>query len=177
MSVDENEGKEAEFLSLFTRHSRQIYGFILTLVMRHADADEVFQNTCLVLWKKFDSYDPAGTFYGWACKIAYLEVLEIRRKQQRLQVLSEEAIALLSEQMMQSNDNLNSRQEALEECLQQLRSADRELIDQRYHQKRSPKEIADFKSRSVYAIYRALARIHMILFNCVERRLAREEAR
>ncbi|HEY4232058.1 MAG TPA: sigma-70 family RNA polymerase sigma factor [Lacipirellulaceae bacterium] len=177
MCIGDQEGKEGEFLSLFTRHSRQIYGFILTLVMRHSDADEVFQNTCLVLWKKFGSYDPAGTFYGWACKIAYLEVLELRRKQQRVQVLSEEAIALLSDQMLQNKEHLNARQEALEECLQQLNSGDRELIDQRYHQKRSPKEIADFKARSVHAIYRALARIHMALFNCVERHLAREEAR
>lgn len=163
-----------EFLRLFSRHSARLYRFILTLVMRHADAEEVFQDTCLVLWKKFDSYDPNGSFYGWACRIAYLEILQLRRKSQRLQTISENALALLADKAMESSDNLNARQSALEECLQRLKEDDRSLIEQRYHERRTPKEIAQIRSKSVYSIYRALARIHSALMNCVQTRMARE---
>src|SRR3972149_686807 len=101
-----DEDQQDEFLRLFSRYSRRIYEFILTLTMRHADAEEIFQDTCLVLWKKFGSYDPQGSFYGWACRIAYLEVLQLRRKNQRLQLLSEEALAILADKALAHADNL-----------------------------------------------------------------------
>lgn len=166
-----------EFLKLFSRYSRRIYEFILMLVMRHADADEVFQNTCLVLWKKFDQYDPEGSFYNWACRIAYFEVQQMRRKNQRFRTLSEDALSMVADTALASADRLGERQKALAECLQKLGDQDRELIEQRYHYRRLPKEIAEKKSRSVHAIYRALARIHAALFECVQRQLAIEEGR
>ena len=166
--------RQDEFLRLFSRHSRRIYEFILTLVMRHADADEIFQDTCLVLWKKFDSYDPHGTFYGWACRIAYLEILQLRRKSQRLHTVSEEALSVLADKALSQADNLDSRQQALGDCLQKLRADDRALIEQRYRQLRSPKEIAELGAVSVYSVYRALTRVHTLLMNCVQRSLARE---
>jgi len=169
------ESGQDEFLRLFSRYSRRIYEFILTLVLRHTDAEEILQETCLVLWKKFDSYDPQGSFYGWACRIAYLEVLAFRRKRQRLQTISDEALAILADKAMTHADNLDQRQQALEECLQKLEGRDRALIEQRYHQRRTPKEIAQIESRSVYSVYRALARVHTALFHCVQRQLAREE--
>ena len=62
---------------MFSVHSKRIYEFILMLVIRRADADEVFQETCLVLWNKFDGLEAntPGGFYAWACKIAYLKIL------------------------------------------------------------------------------------------------------
>jgi RNA polymerase sigma-70 factor (ECF subfamily) len=178
MSHAENAVNDAdpqdEFLRLFSRYSRRIYEFILTLVMRHADADEIFQDTCLVLWKKFDTYDPQGTFYGWACRIAYLEILQLRRKSQRLHLVSDEALEVLADTAIGQADNLSARQHALEDCLQKLRAEDRALIDQRYRERHSPKEIAGLAAVSVYSVYRALARIHSSLMTCVQRNLARE---
>ena len=172
-----DEDSQDEFLRLFSRYSRRIYGFILTLVLRHADAEEIFQDTCLVLWKKFGTYDPQGSFYGWACRIAYLEILQRRRKYQRLQILSEEALAILADKALAHADDLDDRQVALEECLQKLARQDRTLIEQRYHQRLTPKEIAQAGARSVYSVYRALARIHTTLMNCVQLQLAREGVR
>jgi RNA polymerase sigma-70 factor (ECF subfamily) len=166
-----------EFLRLFSRFSRRIYQFILTLVMRHSDAEDIFQETCLVLWRKFDTYDPEGSFYGWACRIAYLEVMQLRRKTGRLQLLSEESLSALADQALAQADRLDARQRALEECLQRLESSDRDLIQQRYHERRVPKEIAEVQSRSVYSVYRALARVHTILMNCVQRRLVHEASK
>jgi RNA polymerase sigma-70 factor (ECF subfamily) len=175
MAIDGfGENPQDEFLRLFSGYSRRIYEFILTLVMRHADAEEIFQDTCLVLWKKFDTYDPQGSFYGWACRIAYLEILQLRRKNQRLQILSEDALAILADKALAHSDNLDARQHALEDCLQRLKTPDRRMIELRYHQRRTPKEIAQADARSVYSVYRALARIHTTLMNCVQLRLARE---
>ena len=164
-----------EFLRLFSQHSRRVSDFISTLVINPADADEVFQNTCVVLWKKFSTYDPdQGTFYAWACKIAYLEILTIRRNNRRLQTFSEEVLELLAGEMRNRAGEISERQMALESCLKKLKPEDRELIAQRYYHQRRPKEISKKRTGSVHVIYRALARIHLALRDCVSRSLARE---
>ena len=168
---------QEEFLRLFSTHSQRVYEFILMLMGRRADADEVFQETCLVLWNKFDSYDPMGSFHAWACKIAYLKILALRRANRRLYLLSEEVLGILADKALTRVDELGHRREALDECLEKLKVPDRELIDQRYYERRTPKEIAASKSRSVYSVYRALCRVHSSLLECVENRLLKEEMR
>ena len=172
-----SEARHDEFLRLFSRHSQRIYEFILMLVLRRVDAEEIFQDTCLILWKKFDSYDPTGNFHAWACRIAYLEILQLRRTSRRLQTFSEEAMALLADKALAHSTDLGRRQELLEECLEKLGAQDRELIEQRYYYRRSPKEIAGVKTRSVYSIYRSLCRVHRALLECVQNRMSREEGR
>jgi len=171
------ESQHEEFLRLFSVHSQRLYEFILMLVIRRADADEVFQETCLVLWNKFDSYEPTGNFYAWACKIAYLKILALRRANRRLYLFSEEVLGILADKALSSPSELGLRREALDECLERLNATDRELIEQRYYERRTPKEIAVVRSRSVYSVYRALCRIHSSLFECVENRLLKEEMR
>jgi RNA polymerase sigma-70 factor (ECF subfamily) len=128
-----SDARQAKILRLFSAHSQRIYEFILTLVMRQTDAEEVFQNTCLILWKKFDSYDPGGDFRAWACRIAYLEVLQLRRAGHRLQTFSEEALTLIADKALLHSDDLGRRQILLEECLAKLKPRDRDMIEQRYY--------------------------------------------
>ena len=59
-----------EFARLFSRNARRIYGFIMTLVFNHHDAEEVFQNTNVVLWNKFADFQPGSNFFAWASRIA-----------------------------------------------------------------------------------------------------------
>jgi RNA polymerase sigma-70 factor, ECF subfamily len=170
----QDQQQHDEFLRLFSRHSRQIYYFVFSLVMSHADAEEAFQDTCVVLWKKFDTYDPEGNFLGWACKIALYEVKQLRRKQRRVQLLSDEVLTALADQAIAHSDRLDARQGALEDCIEKLSKPDQALLEQRYRQQLKPKEIADTLSRSVYSVYRALTRIHNSLMQCVNVKIANE---
>lgn len=172
MESQSQRDKHDEFLRLFSRYSQRIYSFIFTLVMGHADADEIFQETCVVLWKKFDSYDEDGSFLSWACQIALLEVKQLRRRGHRLQVLTDEALAAIADHAVTQSGQYDIRQEALEHCLEKLAEEDYVLIEQRYRQQRTPKEIAALTSRSVHSVYRALTRIHNLLLGCVSSQLA-----
>lgn len=169
-----DNAKHDEFMRLFSQHSRRIFDFISTLVLSTSDAEEVFQNTSLVLWKKFDSYDPNGSFYAWGCKIAYLEVLLLRRSNKRLQILSEDLLTALADEMIDRAEQLNARQKALEACLAKLQDEDKKLVEARYFRKQKPKEMAAAEGISVHAIYRAFVRIHASLRKCVEKSLAKE---
>lgn len=164
-----------EFARLFSRHARPIYAFIMTLVFSHHDAEEVFQNTSVVLWDKFKDFRPGSNFFAWASRIAYFEVLNLFKQQRRAPLLSERAMESLSSEAIALSDRSTERIEALSDCLARLAAADRDIIQDRYFYQRAPKQIAELRSRSLDSIYRALSRIHNLLLNCVERTLAREE--
>jgi RNA polymerase sigma-70 factor, ECF subfamily len=164
-----------EFARLFSRNARRVYGFIMTLVFSHHDAEEVFQNTSVVLWNKFGEFQSGSNFFAWASKVAYYEVLGFMKQQRRSRVLSDDALELLANAAIALSDETSSRQEALEDCLSRLKAADRDMLQARYYHQRPPKQIANMQSRSVDSVYRALSRIHNILLNCVQRNLARED--
>ncbi len=61
---------QREFIRLFAQHERTIYAHILALLGDAEATQDVFQETCVVLWEKFAEFQ-AGTHFGaWARKIA-----------------------------------------------------------------------------------------------------------
>jgi RNA polymerase sigma-70 factor (ECF subfamily) len=59
-----------EFVRFYTRSEPDIRAFVRSLMPTWTDADEVLQQTALVLWKKFDQFDTTGDavdFVKWAC--------------------------------------------------------------------------------------------------------------
>jgi RNA polymerase sigma-70 factor (ECF subfamily) len=177
-SEEQPSARQHEFLRVFAENSRRLYGYILTLTLNHSDADEIYQTTSVVLWKKFDQFDSSGStgsFYAWACQIARLEVLRLRRQKRNVLVVSHEVFELLAADLADRSDELLWRDDALETCLDQLAPTDRKLIEERYYHARPPKEIAEDLGRSVHAVYRSLARIHSRLFRCVSGKMAKEE--
>ncbi|HVT30671.1 MAG TPA: sigma-70 family RNA polymerase sigma factor [Lacipirellulaceae bacterium] len=172
---DSAELDREEFARQYSRNARRIYGFILTLVFNHHDAEEVFQNTSVVLWNKFAEFRPGSNFFAWASRVAYFEVLSFTKQRRRLRVISGETLELLAEQAVALADESSARQEALEDCLSRLSTTDRDLLHARYYCQQPPKQIAALQYRSVDSVYRALSRIHNTLLNCVQRNLANEE--
>jgi RNA polymerase sigma-70 factor len=164
-----------EFARQFSRNARRIYGFIMTLVFNHHDAEEVFQNTSVVLWNKFGDFETGSDFFAWASRVAYYEVLSLMKQRRRSRTFSDEAIEVLATAAVAASDRSSERYEALEECLGRLDSDDRALLRERYFSQRAPKQIAAVQARSVHSVYRALARVHTLLLECVQRRMTREE--
>jgi RNA polymerase sigma-70 factor (ECF subfamily) len=70
MPNDPPEVDREEFARLFSRNARRLYGFIMTLVFSHHDAEEVFQNTSVVIWNKFAEFQPGSNFFAWASKVS-----------------------------------------------------------------------------------------------------------
>jgi RNA polymerase sigma-70 factor len=165
---------QAEFVRLLTQHSSRIFGFLLALCFNRADAEDLFQNTSVLLWEKFDSYTPGTNFLAWACRIAYFEALYDRRKSRRVKTLSDSAWEALASDALRVVDQRDDRQEYLADCLDQLAARDRALLEQKYHSQRSVAEIAERCSKSVHSVYRSLSRIHHALLQCMRRALAAE---
>lgn len=168
MSAD----SQAEFVRLFSQNASQLFGFVLVLTANRSDAEDIVQNTSVVLWEKFDTYQPGTSFISWARRIAYLETLAARRKLSRMKTLSDDAWDVLAKDALAVSDDVTDRQAALGECLDKLVESDRKLLEQKYFSQLSVAEIATAQSRGDSSIYRALSRIHQQLLQCVQRALA-----
>jgi RNA polymerase sigma-70 factor (ECF subfamily) len=141
------------------------------------DAEEVVQESGLVLWKKFAEYRPGTDFIRWACQIARFQSLKVRARRFRgPQVFSNDFLAMIaaaSEEKSQAE--LEARQKAISQCMQELRAADQDLIARRYRKDGSTREAAEALKRSVQGTRRSLQRIREILAKCVRRKLGNSE--
>jgi RNA polymerase sigma-70 factor (ECF subfamily) len=165
-----NRNAADEFVRLFSLHTNSVYSYIHVLVPRHADAEDIFQETSRTLWEKFNEYQPddEGGFRAWALAIARIEVLRFRQRQGRRHTLFGDRLHESLEQATRSAmDAIDSRLESLGDCYHKLPEADRRLIDARYHVGATVEAIAAQLGRSVHSVYRALRRIHEALFDCV----------
>lgn len=185
MAVDADTGPgsppEADrhklFLRLFLRNERRLYGYILTLLPNRADADDVLQETSLVMWDKFDPDAPPTEFLAWARKFAYHKVLDFHKKTQRAQArLSRVFLERVSGAAAAQSEAPRSddRREALASCIERLTPRDRDLLTRRFADGATTQSTSQQLGRSVEAVYKALAKLRQSLFECVERRLARE---
>jgi RNA polymerase sigma factor (sigma-70 family) len=77
---------------LFAETNHRIYSFVVTLLPASGDADEVFQRTSVILWRKFSEFRPGTDFVSWACRVAHLEALNYLRARQRDRLLFDEPL-------------------------------------------------------------------------------------
>lgn len=167
-----------EFVQLFSRNQRRIYLHILGQVGNPNDAEEILQETNVVIWSKFDRFELGTNFIAWTFQIANFEVLKFRdrRRSNRL-VFSEDVIEAIAEDSEESQDDLDLRRAALTECLGKLRPSDRELIQTRYAPGNKGKDVAEVLGRPSNSVYQSIGRIRKTLFECINRRLSAEGVR
>jgi RNA polymerase sigma-70 factor (ECF subfamily) len=169
---------KAEFATRLRRHQTQLFGYIYSLVRDLDDADDLFQQTSLVLWDKYEMFDPSKSFLAWACGVARFEVSNFlrSRSRQRLHFSDDLAMILIDAHEEQEVDaeSLEGRRNALASCMSKLRQRDQELLDACYGRSARIPDVAHDCGRSTQSIHNSLRRIRRVLFECVSRSLARE---
>ena len=166
------------FVKLLQQHRSQLFGYIYALLHNLHDTEDVYQEACLILWSKFDKYQPGTNFVSWSCEIARLEVLNFLRKRGRSQSIFsvDLQLELASLQSKVGDDGSHAYQEALSDCLKKLPNGDAQLVRQCYGAGQSFKQVAHSVGRSPKSVYDALGRIRRALLNCVKSALAGQEA-
>jgi RNA polymerase sigma-70 factor (ECF subfamily) len=163
------------FMTLYTESQRKIYIYIASLLPDLTDADDLFQETSMVLWRKFSEFQPGTSFIAWAHSIAFNLVRRYYARRQRSRLVFDAALLeALREDARAISEQLDTNRQAVLECLQKLRPQDRDLIRRRYEKGATVAVISQVIGRPVDGIYKALQRIHRALYTCVKRKLAQE---
>jgi RNA polymerase sigma-70 factor (ECF subfamily) len=166
----------AEFGRLLREAHRELFGFIFAMLQNRADAEDVYQQTTIVLWKKFSDFKPGTNFIGWAIRVAQFEIKDYVKARRRRKVFFSDAIldAIAVAYQAESDDARTSRLEALSRCLDKLADRDRRLIDKCYTVDRDYAKIAVDEGKTIGSLYQSISRIRKALYQCVQRSMAAE---
>ncbi|MCA9038340.1 MAG: sigma-70 family RNA polymerase sigma factor [Planctomycetaceae bacterium] len=168
---------EADFVRNFTQSQRALYLYIIPLVSCAADAEEVLQETNVVIWTKRSEYQPGTNFLAWGRAIARFEVFRFRRRSSHKdQLLGDDVINLLASEVDEQTLNVDLRRDALSNCVGKLRPKDRELIEKRYTPGNTGDDVANELGRPANSVYQSIGRIRRTLLECVKRQLSVTEA-
>jgi RNA polymerase sigma-70 factor (ECF subfamily) len=164
--------RNAEFVELIAQHQGQIYGFICALVRNRDDAQDILQQTLLVLWQKFSQFQPGTNFLSWAFQVSQIEARRFRSVRRSTGVqLSEELLSLVAQSMVNEaqEDLFQARKGALAECLRKLSEHDHQLVNEVYGSRKRVNDIAVEAGRIPQSVTNSLRRIRRRLFDCIER--------
>ena len=180
MSEDRSITRDSDQYEQFTRLYRAceawLYSYLLSLLHRQADVEDVLQETAQVCWEKFDQYRPNTEFRAWACRIAHLKALKYRQQRGRApRAFSDLFFEAVEEEAVVMADVLDARLAYLNKCMRKLPPADRLLLRKRYAVGATTKSVAKALGHSLHAVYRALTRIHDALFHCIDEAMKEEE--
>lgn len=163
------------FVRLLGQNQRRIFLYVMALVPSWNDAEEIVQETNLVLWREFAQFQLGTNFAAWACKVAFHQVLAWRKRKQRDRLkFSDSFLEAVAEETSAIGDLLEERSQLLSGCVDKLPPAQRDLLRLRYSEGLSIEAIAAQVDRSMEAVYRALSRIRQSVHQCVTQTLARE---
>src|SRR5262249_40395749 len=134
MAREDAQPLKAEFAEFLRQNQARLYGYIHSLVRDLNDADDLFQQTTLILWKKFGDFDRQRSFFSWACGVARLEIANFLRSRgrQRLYFSDDLNLLLIEAQVEMADEELEDRRDALARCVEKLRQRDRELLIECY---------------------------------------------
>ena len=172
-SIPLSSEAQKQLMLLMTQHQRRIFGYLYTLVPDRHDAEDLLQETSLVICEKFHEFTPGTDFVAWACQIAWWRVRASRQKFARSKVVFDDTVLeAVAHTATELAPEMSARHEALAGCLQKLHPRDRELLMTRYEPGLGVEEAARRTGRSMDAAYKALARLRKLLFDCVNHQLS-----
>lgn len=164
------------FARLFAKHDRWLFAYLVTLLSSPVDAEEVFQEISVVIWRNYEQFELGTDFVKWASVIAHNQVRKFRRQGRRHGFqLSDAALDLVAQETTRRADLLDFRRDALRYCIEQLPANDKQLVQMCYSEESTNfKSVAQQTGRPVNTVYKALNRIRRVLHECIDRKIAQE---
>jgi RNA polymerase sigma-70 factor (ECF subfamily) len=180
----------SEFSALIEGEARRLAGFVLALVGDPERAEDLFQATCLELWRIRHTFRPGTDFGAWARTVARFQAMRHwRRARIERRIFSREAVdAIEAAYRAPDPDPVSDPQggavdpdaearQALERCLEGLPEECRELLRERYAEAAPVREMALRRGASEAGLKMRLFRLRRKLGECVTSRLRQEAER
>ncbi|WP_397569979.1 sigma factor [Schlesneria sp. T3-172] len=170
-SIDVRDRHE-EFVTLLMAAHDKLLGYLMSLLGSWHDAQDVLQNCSLLMWRKFDTYEPGSNFVAWASTICLYEAKNFRRHVARSPLkFDDDLLATLATERIADLDLQKRRIAALELCLNKLGKSELELLHASAKEYGGIVQMAAQLQRAPRTLYNKLAVLRRRLMECVQRRL------
>lgn len=173
------QGNNEAFDTLLKRHQERIYNYILRIIKNEDIANDIFQETFVkaILTIKQGRYTENGKFPAWISRIAHNLIIDYYRQEKSENVQSADIDDVdvlnrkeLCEQTIEDSIISEQIREDVKYLIQELPDLQKEVLNMRYYQNLSFKEIADLTGVSINT---ALGRMRYAILNL--RRIAAEK--
>jgi RNA polymerase sigma-70 factor (ECF subfamily) len=170
--------KESQIVALLTEIQLPLLLYVRSLMPGDSAAHDVAQHANATIWQKRSEFQIGTNFKAWSFSIARFEVLNYRKQQVRDSrlVFSDELATTIADELAEDQEDIQRRHEALQQCLQQLRAQDRDLILHRYTNTGTLNEYAEKAGRSVGGLKVTLHRLRNLLLECIQQKLGAQGA-
>lgn len=173
--MDPEDTLHRSFLRQFLPNEGLLRSYLRAAVGDPAEAEDLLQEVSVVLWEKFESFDPLRSFRAWALGVARLQILKWKQKCARSrEILSDEALELLENAALEGAAEAEERKHHLRRCVAELPAHLRDLVRWRYLDELPVAQLASRLRKSVAAVEMTLVRLRRALRECVDRRLLGE---
>lgn len=172
-----DQDSPADTIRLISQHQAALLAYVLTLHPDRSEAQDILQETNVVLWQKVGEFRQGTNFKAWAFRIAYLQTLAHFKRTKRGNWLgfSSELVETLASEAEPLLTDFEQRHVALRVCLKKLPDKDRDIVRAHYESQQPLAELSAEIGRSVGALKQVLFRVRRTLRSCIE--LSLEEGR
>lgn len=159
-----------------SQHQPFLLAYILAMHPNHCNAQDILQETNIVLLEKIDTFQDGTSFKAWACRVAYLQTLAHFKRVKRGSWLGfhQELVEAIAQESVLVLEDFEVRHRALRHCIDRLPQSDREIIAGYYSNSLSLSELSGKAGRSVGALKQVLMRIRRSLKMCIEGQVSAE---
>lgn len=133
----------AAFEQMYRRYHPKLVRFLLNLTRRPTIADEVINDTMMVVWEKPDSFRGASKFSTWVFSIAYRKAMGALRKQDEAVEDSRAAERISVEAAPDYGIAAQRTHTMLADAMQALSADHRAVVDLTYFHEVGYREIAE----------------------------------
>jgi RNA polymerase sigma-70 factor (ECF subfamily) len=166
--MTEFQPHSTELVQQLTKCQNSIYAYILSLIPNREIAQEILQETNLVICKKAAEFQKETNFLGWAFAIARFEVLAHRRRTGREKLTFGDGLLERLASADPQQFDVEERILALGRCLDKLPARQRALIEERYQPTVTMESLAKRIGRAKQSLAVTLHRIRQTLLQCLE---------
>jgi RNA polymerase sigma-70 factor (ECF subfamily) len=171
-------GSWAAFAELVRRHQSAVRACLAVRLDQPHEAEDLAQEAFVTAYRKLDEFDVERPFGPWVRSIAFNLLRNHWRKFRVVGVGGNEELEAMVEQSIAARcDGREGRElSALRDCLETLDGPARALMERRYSDEASVREIAKEQGRGYSAVTMHLHRVREILANCVRAKLGEASA-
>jgi RNA polymerase sigma-70 factor (ECF subfamily) len=159
-----------DFVELMTTFQGRLFGYIMTLTGDADAANDILQETNVVLWKQSRQFVPGSNFKAWSFRIAHFQFMAFRQRQLREKVFfSDDLLKTLAAEYKNLDEQYDQRADALGRCLALIAPRSRDAIRMRYADELPLTALAKEFNRTANAVSQLLFRARSWLIECVKR--------
>ena len=168
------EDSQALFVRLLAASHRRLLGYLISMLGRREDAEDVLQRASVILWRRFDSFTPGTDFLAWASTVCFYEAKNFQRMAARSKVVFSDALLeVLANERVADLSAQDARIDALHDCLAKVDESGRRLLEAAYLDRSNIALIASQLGRAPQTLYNKLNTLRRLLAECIEQQTAR----